>query len=89
MIDKKVIELVRSQHEKARQILIDNKRIMDALAEYLYKKETITGEEFMLIIREQTRQKQIGMDYTSAMEMDMSAARPSDAPDADHDAAET
>ena len=79
LIDKKVIELVRSQHEKARQILIDNKRIMDALAEYLYKKETITGEEFMLIIREQTRQKQIGMDYTSAMDMDMSAAGSADA----------
>jgi cell division protease FtsH len=79
LIDKKVIELVRSQHEKARQILIDNKRIMDALAEYLYKKETITGEEFMLIIREQTRQKQIGMDYTSALDMDMSAARSADA----------
>ena len=79
LIDKKVIELVRSQHEKARQILIDNKRIMDALAEYLYKKETITGEEFMLIIREQTRQKQIGMDYTSAVDMDMSAAGTYDA----------
>ena len=79
LIDRKVIELVRSQHEKARQILIDNKRIMDALAEYLYKKETITGEEFMLIIREQTRQKQIGMDYTSAMDMDMSAAGSADA----------
>lgn len=52
---------------------------MDALAEYLYKKETITGEEFMLIIREQTRQKQIGMDYTSALDMDMSAARSADA----------
>ena len=75
MIDKKVIELVRTQHEKARQILIDNKRIMDALAEYLYKKETITGEEFMLIIREQTRQRQIGMDYTSAMDMDISAVQ--------------
>ena len=79
LIDKKVIELVRSQHEKARQILTDNKRIMDALAEYLYKKETITGEEFMLIIREQTRQKQIGMDYTSAVDMDMSAAGTYDA----------
>ena len=59
LIDRKVIELVRTQHEKARQILTDNKYIMDALAEYLYKKETITGDEFMLIIREQTRQRQL------------------------------
>ena len=73
LIDRKVIELVRTQHEKARQILTENKRIMDALAEYLYKKETITGEEFMLIIREQTRQGQIGMDYTTPMDMDRKA----------------
>ena len=60
-------ELVRTQHEKARQILTDNKYIMDALAEYLYKKETITGDEFMLIIREQTRQRQL--DVRKAIEI--------------------
>ncbi|MEE1051890.1 MAG: ATP-dependent zinc metalloprotease FtsH [Lachnospiraceae bacterium] len=67
LIDRKVIELVRAQHEKARQILTDNKYIMDALAEYLYKKETITGDEFMLIIREQTRQRQL--DVRKAIEI--------------------
>ena len=67
LIDRKVIELVRTQHEKARQILTDNKYIMDALAEYLYKKETITGDEFMLIIREQTRQRQL--DVRKAIEI--------------------
>jgi DNA-binding transcriptional LysR family regulator len=51
----------------ARQILTDNKYIMDALAEYLYKKETITGDEFMLIIREQTRQRQL--DVRKAIEI--------------------
>ena len=67
LIDRKVIELVRTQHEKARQIMTDNKYIMDALAEYLYKKETITGDEFMLIIREQTRQRQL--DVRKAIEI--------------------
>ena len=67
LIDRKVIELVRTQHEKARQILTDNKYIMDALAEYLYKKETITGDEFMLIIREQTRQRQLDVRQAIAI----------------------
>jgi hypothetical protein len=40
---------------------------MDALAEYLYKKETITGDEFMLIIREQSRQRQL--DVRKALEI--------------------
>ncbi len=49
-IDEKVVELVRTQHEKAKQLLRDNKSKMDQLAEHLYFKETITGEEFMKIL---------------------------------------
>lgn len=50
LIDKKVVELVRREHEKARKILQDNKPKLDELAKYLYEKETITGEEFMDIL---------------------------------------
>ena len=49
-IDNHVVALVKRQHEKARQLLTDNKPMMDALAKYLYEKETITGEEFMKIL---------------------------------------
>ncbi len=49
-IDRKVVELVRHQHEKAAQILIDNRQKLDELSQYLYQKETITGEEFMKIL---------------------------------------
>lgn len=49
-IDKKVVELVRKQHEKALSILGDNRRKLDELAQYLYENETITGEEFMRIL---------------------------------------
>ncbi len=49
-IDKKVVELVKSQHEKARKILSDNREKLDELAMFLYEKETITGEEFMEIL---------------------------------------
>ncbi|MCD8012714.1 MAG: ATP-dependent zinc metalloprotease FtsH [Lachnospiraceae bacterium] len=49
-IDKDVVELVKRQHEKATQILIENRMKLDELAQYLYEKETITGEEFMKIL---------------------------------------
>lgn len=49
-IDKKVVELVRTQHEKARQILKNNRQKLDELAAFLYERETITGEEFMEIL---------------------------------------
>ena len=49
-IDKQVVELVKTQHEKARKILTDNRAKLDELAKYLYEKETITGEEFMSIL---------------------------------------
>ena len=49
-IDRKVVELVKAQHEKAVKILTDNRAKLDELAQYLYQKETITGEEFMEIL---------------------------------------
>ena len=49
-IDQKVVELVRAQHEKAVRILTDNRAKLDELAQYLYQKETITGDEFMEIL---------------------------------------
>lgn len=50
-IDYKVIVAVKEQHEKARQLLKENRDILDRLAQYLYERETITGEEFMGILR--------------------------------------
>ena len=50
-IDKQVVSLVKRQHEKARQILLDNREKLDELSNYLYEKETITGEEFMGILQ--------------------------------------
>ena len=50
-IDEKVVELVKAQHEKARKLLTDNRPKLDKLAQYLYEKETITGEEFMHILK--------------------------------------
>ena len=50
LIDKKVIELVKRQHEKAGRILSENREKLDKLAAYLYEKETITGEQFMNIL---------------------------------------
>lgn len=49
-IDKKVVELVKKQHEKAINILLENRQKLDELAMFLYEKETITGEEFMEIL---------------------------------------
>ena len=49
-IDQRVVELVKAQHEKAVNILIENRAKLDELAQYLYEKETITGEEFMNIL---------------------------------------
>ena len=49
-IDQKVVELVKTQHEKAIRILTENRAKLDELAQYLYQKETITGEEFMKIL---------------------------------------
>ena len=49
-IDTAVVQLIREQYEKAEQILTENRRKLDELAQYLYEKETITGDEFMEIL---------------------------------------
>ena len=49
-IDRQVVELVKTQHQKALQILTENRRKLDELAKYLYEQETITGDEFMKIL---------------------------------------
>ena len=51
-IDRKVVELVKVQHEKARKILEENREKLDELAAFLYEKETITGDEFMSILQD-------------------------------------
>ena len=56
-IDEKVVELVKAQHEKAKRILTDNRKKLDELAQFLYEKETITGEEFMQILKEEGEQQ--------------------------------
>lgn len=50
LIDKKVVELIRKQHEKAATIILENRAKLDELSNYLYQKETITGEKFMEIL---------------------------------------
>ena len=52
-IDEKVVELVKAQHEKAKRILTENRGRLDALAQFLYEKETITGDEFMQILKQE------------------------------------
>ena len=51
-IDRKVVALVKAQHAKARQLLEEHRAALDRLAQYLYEKETITGEEFMQLLRQ-------------------------------------
>lgn len=52
-VDAKVMEIVQAEHKKAYQLLADNKRKLDEIAQYLYEKETISGEEFMRILNAQ------------------------------------
>ena len=52
-IDRKVIAIIKAAHEKAKRILEDDRAKLDALSQYLYEKETITGEEFMAILEQE------------------------------------
>ena len=54
-IDERVVKTIREQHEKARKLLGEHRRLLDRLAAYLYEKETITGEEFMSIVADSKR----------------------------------
>ena len=58
-IDQKVVELVKAQHEKALRILNENRAKLDELAQYLYQKETITGDEFMEILNRRDEPAQL------------------------------
>ena len=60
LIDRKVVALVKAQHQKARSLLEANRPALDKLAAYLYEKETITGEEFMQLLRECQTEQQDG-----------------------------
>lgn len=53
-VDKQVVALVKKQYEKAKKIITENKEKLDALAKYLYENETITGDEFMKILNDDT-----------------------------------
>ena len=70
LIDRRVVELVRAQHQKALRILRDNKQKLDELAEYLYFRETITGDEFMNILLRKPEPKQLaeGPEETAEQE---------------------
>ena len=61
LLDKKVVELVRTQHEKALQILKDNIGKLHELAKYLYEHETITGEEFMKILETPSEAQEVSL----------------------------
>ncbi|MEA4912379.1 MAG: ATP-dependent zinc metalloprotease FtsH [Oscillospiraceae bacterium] len=56
-IDRKVVALVKAQHEKARNILTQNRGALDRLASYLYEKESVTGEEFMAMLKKEGAEK--------------------------------
>lgn len=51
LIDSKVVETVKRQHEKAKSLLKENRAALDSIAGFLYEKETITGEEFMQLLK--------------------------------------
>ena len=61
LLDKKAVELVRTQHEKALQILKDNIGKLHELAKYLYEHETITGEEFMKILETPSEAQEVSL----------------------------
>ena len=81
LIDKKVVELVQAQHQKALRILTDNKRKMDELAEYLYFRETITGEEFMQILSRPPIPREIPMSSEQLAEAAVEEAKLEDGED--------
>lgn len=92
-IDKKVVELVRQEHNKARKLLEEHKAKLDELAEYLYFRETITGDEFMTILNAPVKRRGIPMSGDTAEDArELDEERKSDVVDSvaavvdDHDA---
>lgn len=66
LLDKKVVDVVRKQHEKATKILTDNIGKLHEIAKYLYEHETITGEEFMKILEEKPVEIEVPQENTEA-----------------------
>ena len=56
-IDKKVVSIIKQQHEKAKKILMENRDKLDKLAQFLFEKETITGEEFMNLLKKEEKEE--------------------------------
>ncbi|MDY4975791.1 MAG: cell division protein FtsH, partial [Clostridia bacterium] len=57
-IDRKVVALVRFQHEKAKKLLEEHIQVLHMLAKYLYEHETLTGDEFMSLLEEERKQRE-------------------------------
>ena len=75
-IDQKTIELVKAQHEKARKLLVKHRAKLDELANYLYEKETITGDEFMKILNREGKAAEKQGDEENKNGTDQSFDRP-------------
>ena len=75
-IDQKTIELVKAQHEKARKLLMEHRAKLDELANYLYEKETITGDEFMKILNREGKAAEKQGDEENKNGTDQSFDRP-------------
>ena len=69
-IDKQVVELVKKQHDKARKMLEENREKLDELAAHLYESETITGDEFMKILKPETAAALADTDHNQTMDME-------------------
>jgi cell division protease FtsH len=82
-IDQKVIQLVKKQHEKAKKLLQDHREDLNRIADYLYTKETITGEEFMKILEhpQMAPQEAVQLPAPAPVENHLAAAEPA-APEA-------
>ena len=69
-IDKQVVELVKKQHDKARTMLEENREKLDELAAHLYESETITGDEFMKILKPETAAALADTDHNQIMDIE-------------------
>ena len=69
-IDKQVVELVKKQHDKARKMLEENREKLDKLAAHLYESETITGDEFMKILKPETAAALADTDHNQIMDIE-------------------
>ena len=80
-IDKQVVDLVHAQHEKAKKLLEEHLDKLDELAAFLYEKETITGEEFMHILKPEDEQKAEGEAAAADTQTETAKTEPASAPE--------